>query len=90
MSTSKRQPDNIREQDPELTNNSLNDADTLSFINSLIDQNSELAFKLQQVDALKKLAEDQSETARAEAEKIISEAKQIIEQDPRKSLQSSA
>jgi len=67
-------------QDPELTTNGLNDADTLSFINSLIDQNSELASKLQQIDTIRKRAEHQSETARAEAEKIISEAKQIAEQ----------
>ena len=67
-------------QDPELITNGLDDADILSFINSLIDQNSDLAGKLEQIDTLMKLAEEQSGTARAEAERIIAEAKQMAEQ----------
>jgi cell division septum initiation protein DivIVA len=76
-----RQPDDVPGQDHELTTNGLNDADILSFINSLIDQNSDLASKLEQIDTLMKLAGEQSETARAEAERIIIEAKQIAEQN---------
>ena len=67
-------------EDPELTTNGLNDSDTFSFINSLIDQNSYLASKLEQIDTLMKRAAEQSETARAEGERIISEAKQTAEQ----------
>ena len=66
-------------QDPRLITNGLDEADILSFISSLIDQNSDLASKLEQIDTLMKLAEEQAETARAEAERIITEAKQIAE-----------
>ena len=74
------QSNNVPGQDPELNTNGLNDADILSFINSLIDQNSDLAGKLEQIDSLTKLAEAQSEIARAEAARIITEAKQMAEQ----------
>lgn len=67
-------------QDPELIMNDLGNPDILSFINSLIDQNSDLAGKLEQIDTLMKLAEEQAGTARAEAGRIIAEAKQISEQ----------
>jgi len=67
-------------QNPESITNGPDDADILSFINSLIDQNSDLAGKLEQIDTLMKLAEEQSGTARAEAERIIAEAKQMAEQ----------
>lgn len=66
-------------QEPKLITNGLDEADILSFISSLIDQNSDLASKLEQIDTLMKLAEEQAETARAEAERIITEAKQIAE-----------
>ncbi|MCX5994556.1 MAG: hypothetical protein NTV59_00935, partial [Chloroflexi bacterium] len=66
-------------QDSRLITNGLDEADILSFISSLIDQNSGLASKLEQIDTLMKLAEEQAETARAEAERIITEAKQIAE-----------
>jgi cell division septum initiation protein DivIVA len=74
------QSDDVPGQDPELITNGLDDADVLSFINSLIDQNSDLAGKLEQIDTLMKLAEEQARTARAEAERIIIEAKQMAEQ----------
>ena len=67
-------------QDPELITNDLDQADVLLFISSLIDQNSDLMSKLEQIDTLMKLAEEQAETARAEAGRIIAEAKQIAEQ----------
>ena len=74
------QSNNVPGQDPELITNGLDDADILSFINSLIDQNSDLAGKLEQIDTLMKLAEEQTGTARAEAGRIIAEAKQMAEQ----------
>ena len=67
-------------EDHESTTNGLNDSDTLSFINSLIEQNSELAGKIQQIDTLMKRASEQVEIARAESDKIISKAQQIAEQ----------
>jgi len=66
--------------DPDLTANGPNDADILSFIKNLIDQNSDLAGQLEQIDSLMKLVGEQSEAARAEAERIIAEAKQMAEQ----------
>jgi cell division septum initiation protein DivIVA len=74
------QSNDVPGQDPELPANGLNNADILSFISSLIDQNSDLVRKFEQIDVLMKLAEGQVETARAEAEKIITEAKQTAEQ----------
>jgi cell division septum initiation protein DivIVA len=74
------QSNDVPGQDPELITNGLDDADMLSFINSLIDQNSGLASKLEQIDTLMKLAEEQAGTGRAEADRIITEAKQIAEQ----------
>jgi cell division septum initiation protein DivIVA len=74
------QSNDVPGQDPELIMNGLGDPDILSFINSLIDQNSDLAGKLEQIDTLMKLAEEQAETARAEADRIITEAKQMAEQ----------
>ena len=54
------QSNDVPGQDPELITNGLDDADMLSFINSLIDQNSDLAGKLEQIDTLMKLAEEQA------------------------------
>lgn len=50
------------------------DDDIASFINSLIDQNSELADKLEHVDSLKELADRTVLEARKEAESIRAEA----------------
>ncbi len=47
-----------------------------SFINSLIDQNSELANKLEHIDSLKELADRTVLEARKEAESIKAEAEQ--------------
>ena len=80
MSMMNDQSNDAPGQDPESITNGLDDADILSFINSLIDQNSDLAGKLEQIDTLMKLAEEQSGTARVEAERIITEAKQMAEQ----------
>lgn len=80
MSMMNRESNDIPGQDLELITNGLDDPDVLSFINSLIDQNSDLAGKLEQIDTLMKLAEGQAETARAEADRIITEAKQMAEQ----------
>jgi cell division septum initiation protein DivIVA len=66
-------------QDPKLITNDLDQADVFLFISSLIDQNSDLAGKLEQIDTLMKLAQEQAEMARAEAGRIIAEAKQIAE-----------
>ncbi len=74
------QSNDVPGPDPELIMNGLGDPDILCFINSLIDQNSDLAGKLEQIDTLMKLAEEQSETARAEADRIIAEAQQMAEQ----------
>jgi cell division septum initiation protein DivIVA len=67
-------------QAPKLITNDLDQADVFLFISSLIDQNSDLARKLEQIDTLMKLTQEQVETARAEAGRIITEAKQIAEQ----------
>jgi vacuolar-type H+-ATPase subunit H len=79
-------PSNNPSQDFELIRSKLGDPDVLSFINSLIDQNSNLASKLEQIDALKKLAEEQVGIARAEVERIIEEAKQIAEKNAQEKL----
>jgi vacuolar-type H+-ATPase subunit H len=73
-------------QDFESIRNKLGDPDVLSFINSLIDQNSNLASKLGQIDALKKRAEEQVGIARAEVERIIEEAEQIAEKSAQEKL----
>jgi cell division septum initiation protein DivIVA len=80
MSKMSGEASNTPRQDPQLITNDLDQADVLLFISSLIDQNSDLAGKLERIDTLMKLAEEQAETARAEAERIITEAKQIAEQ----------
>ena len=79
MSKMSGEASNTPRQDPELITNDLDQADVLLFISSLIDQNSNLAGKLGQIDTLMKLAEEQTETARAEAGRIIAEAKQKAE-----------
>ena len=79
MSKMSGEASNTPRQDPELITNDLDQADVLLFISSLIDQNSNLAGKLEQIDTLMKLAEEQAETARAEAGRIIAEAKQKAE-----------
>jgi len=71
---------------PSMDSNNLSDADTLVFINSLIDQNSELSSELKRVGPIAKLAEERLheatarlETANAEARRIVAEAKQAAE-----------
>jgi vacuolar-type H+-ATPase subunit H len=80
MSKMSGEASNTPRQDPQLITNDLDQADVLIFISSLIDQNSDLAGKLERIDTLMKLAEEQVETTRAEAGRIITEAKQIAEQ----------
>ena len=86
MSITNSQSNDVPGQDPELARIRLGDPDILSFINSLIDQNSDLASKLEQIDTLMKLAREQVETAKAEAERIIAEAKQTAEQSTQEKL----
>ncbi|MBM3156401.1 MAG: hypothetical protein FJ004_03860 [Chloroflexi bacterium] len=54
------------------------DDDIASFINSLVDQNSELINKLEHVDSLKKLADRTVLEARKEAESIKTEAERRV------------
>jgi cell division septum initiation protein DivIVA len=86
MSMTNGQSNDVPGQDLEFIKNKLGDPDVLSFINSLIDQNSNLASKLEQIDTLKKLAEEQAGTARTEAERAITEAKQIAEKGTQEKL----
>jgi F0F1-type ATP synthase membrane subunit b/b' len=71
------------------------DPDTLHFISSLIDQNSELASKLKHVESLLKIATQsvneakrQLATAKAEAERIIAEANQTAAEVAKEKLSS--
>jgi F0F1-type ATP synthase membrane subunit b/b' len=73
-------------QSPSLFGNGLDESDVLLFINSLMEQNSELAEKLEQAESLAKLAMEgaqdapqQAESAKAEADRIITEAKRTAE-----------
>lgn len=79
MSITNDRSQNVPRQDFESIKKGLSDPDVLTFINSLIEQNSDLANKLEQTDTLRKLAEERAKTARTEAERIIAEAKQIAE-----------
>lgn len=69
-----------------LFGNGLDESDVLLFISSLMEQNSELAGKLEQAESLIELvmkgasdATQQLESARAEADRIIAEARQIAD-----------
>lgn len=62
------------------------DENTTAFINSLIDQNSELINKLEHVDSLKQLADKTVLEARKEAAEIIAEAEKKAKTEARKIL----
>lgn len=81
MSASKDPIRDKNEHTPHPSGNGQDDPSVLFFINSLIEQNSELAGKLEQVDTLLKLAEEgvlevapRIESARAEADRIVADS----------------
>src|SRR4030042_2636610 len=95
MSTSMGRAKDPYEQNLSLFGNGLDESDVLLFINSLMEQNSELAGKLEQAESLIKLAlkgasdaAQQVESARAEADKIIDEAERIAECNAREKISS--
>ena len=96
MSTSMERAKDVYEQNLSLFGNGLDESDVLLFINSLMEQNSELAGKLEQAESLIELALEgasdatqQIDSARAEVDKIISEAKKIAESNAKEKVSSS-
>jgi len=82
-------------QIPGLFGNGLDESDVLLFVNSLIEQNSELACKLEQVESFIELvmggvqdASQQTESARAKADKIIVEARKTAESNASEKISS--
>jgi vacuolar-type H+-ATPase subunit H len=77
--------DGLRQEIKPLTEG-LTESDILLFISSLIDNNSELAGKIEHIDSLIRLAQErvmeaarQAETAQSESRRIIAEAKKTAE-----------